>query len=99
MSMLFCSSGVKTVAAEAGSDQSRPEEANGRMNRPTSQLVPEGREKKLAASAAAQRNGRGTFMIRVSVRLRRRPGFAAAYPDRKSTRLNSSHRCISYAVF
>src|ERR1017187_2068378 len=24
---------------------------------------------------------------------------AAAYPDRKSTRLNSSHRCISYAVF
>src|ERR1017187_5361956 len=21
------------------------------------------------------------------------------YPDRKSTRLNSSHRCISYAVF
>src|SRR5437879_9010226 len=25
--------------------------------------------------------------------------FAAAYRDRKSTRLNSSHRCISYAVF
>src|SRR5437879_12104283 len=24
---------------------------------------------------------------------------AAAGPDRKSTRLNSSHRCISYAVF
>src|SRR5437762_10436539 len=23
----------------------------------------------------------------------------AAHPDRKSTRLNSSHRCISYAVF
>src|SRR5437764_10292810 len=23
----------------------------------------------------------------------------AALPDRKSTRLNSSHRCISYAVF
>src|SRR5437762_4096438 len=22
-----------------------------------------------------------------------------SYPDRKSTRLNSSHRCISYAVF
>src|SRR5437764_4916716 len=40
-------------------------------------------------------------MIRCSVpprrpagkRIRRRP------PDRKSTRLNSSHRCISYAVF
>src|SRR5437764_7309599 len=24
---------------------------------------------------------------------------AASYRDRKSTRLNSSHRCISYAVF
>src|SRR6202023_2414310 len=23
----------------------------------------------------------------------------SAWPDRKSTRLNSSHRCISYAVF
>src|SRR5437763_9414967 len=27
------------------------------------------------------------------------PGEAAADRDRKSTRLNSSHRCISYAVF
>src|SRR5437879_7638372 len=26
-------------------------------------------------------------------------GHAAPYQDRKSTRLNSSHRCISYAVF
>src|SRR5437764_7828641 len=26
-------------------------------------------------------------------------GARAAAPDRKSTRLNSSHRCISYAVF
>src|SRR5437879_11223190 len=25
--------------------------------------------------------------------------FVSLYPDRKSTRLNSSHRCISYAVF
>src|SRR5437762_10540119 len=25
--------------------------------------------------------------------------FLAVAPDRKSTRLNSSHRCISYAVF
>src|SRR5437879_11266184 len=25
--------------------------------------------------------------------------FTASWPDRKSTRLNSSHRCISYAVF
>src|SRR5437762_11460293 len=27
------------------------------------------------------------------------PDLDAAYKDRKSTRLNSSHRCISYAVF
>src|ERR1017187_10796719 len=27
------------------------------------------------------------------------PDIAAKNPDRKSTRLNSSHRCISYAVF
>src|SRR5437762_7746059 len=26
-------------------------------------------------------------------------GQLVSYPDRKSTRLNSSHRCISYAVF
>src|SRR5437879_13878465 len=26
-------------------------------------------------------------------------GGTSLYPDRKSTRLNSSHRCISYAVF
>src|SRR5437762_8022047 len=25
--------------------------------------------------------------------------FVSDFPDRKSTRLNSSHRCISYAVF
>src|SRR5437879_10751828 len=29
----------------------------------------------------------------------RRSGAEAIHPDRKSTRLNSSHRCISYAVF
>src|SRR5437763_10619946 len=29
----------------------------------------------------------------------RRVGLEAADTDRKSTRLNSSHRCISYAVF
>src|SRR5437879_7423756 len=27
------------------------------------------------------------------------PGATASHQDRKSTRLNSSHRCISYAVF
>src|SRR5437764_9889563 len=30
---------------------------------------------------------------------RRRPLAGQTRPDRKSTRLNSSHRCISYAVF
>src|SRR5207248_8560746 len=30
---------------------------------------------------------------------RRWPRLAATFPDRKSTRLNSSHRTISYAVF
>src|SRR5436189_4761321 len=29
----------------------------------------------------------------------RQAGLAVAVQDRKSTRLNSSHRCISYAVF
>src|SRR5437762_3929062 len=29
----------------------------------------------------------------------RRPGSTQKSQDRKSTRLNSSHRCISYAVF
>src|ERR1017187_10828540 len=29
----------------------------------------------------------------------RRPSSALSHSDRKSTRLNSSHRCISYAVF
>src|SRR5437762_8051467 len=34
-----------------------------------------------------------------TVPLLNRPGAYAAALDRKSTRLNSSHRCISYAVF
>src|SRR5437762_5291720 len=34
--------------------------------------------------------------IPVELRLKALPG---AHGDRKSTRLNSSHRCISYAVF
>src|SRR5215217_9371156 len=36
---------------------------------------------------------------RASAGCRRRPGPAPARPDRKSTRLNSSHANISYAVF
>src|ERR1017187_8572457 len=31
--------------------------------------------------------------------LEKKEGFAVTRLDRKSTRLNSSHRCISYAVF
>src|SRR5437764_11493831 len=34
-----------------------------------------------------------------SPRLPGRKKLSAESPDRKSTRLNSSHRCISYAVF
>src|SRR5437762_11315555 len=36
---------------------------------------------------------------RGSCRLKSRPARRSATRDRKSTRLNSSHRCISYAVF
>src|SRR5437762_9608917 len=35
----------------------------------------------------------------VDVEVRRRFGRGRLLEDRKSTRLNSSHRCISYAVF
>src|SRR5208337_5215701 len=35
----------------------------------------------------------GSHCRRIQIRAPRR------HPDRKSTRLNSSHRCISYAVF
>src|SRR5437879_4912563 len=35
----------------------------------------------------------------LEVRPRRVGGATYQVPDRKSTRLNSSHRCISYAVF
>src|SRR5437762_7541046 len=36
---------------------------------------------------------------REKVNIARREYFGPHRPDRKSTRLNSSHRCISYAVF
>src|SRR5437763_8957095 len=42
------------------------------------------------AHAARARPGRGVLLLSGRVRPRQ---------DRKSTRLNSSHRCISYAVF
>src|SRR5437762_11482449 len=37
--------------------------------------------------------------LRVGIHRRPRPRIALLAGDRKSTRLNSSHRCISYAVF
>src|SRR5207253_6752387 len=57
-----------------------------------------------AASAAAASGGvRAPFLERRAGRLLRRhrllPEAAAALADRKSTRLNSSHVAISYAVF
>src|SRR5437763_11155916 len=42
--------------------------------------------------------GGGTRRVRLPVS-RRPPAGGYARGDRKSTRLNSSHRCISYAVF
>src|SRR5437762_4415091 len=45
-------------------------------------------------------NTRGTIRMAEDLRERcRRPNVMVKIPDRKSTRLNSSHRCISYAVF
>src|SRR5437763_9828991 len=52
-----------------------------------------GHADKIAAVAAHARD----FGARFQTRSLRRP--VAAAVDRKSTRLNSSHRCISYAVF
>src|SRR5437762_3680004 len=43
--------------------------------------------------------GPGSWMPRCFKRFLLEPGPTAASGDRKSTRLNSSHRCISYAVF
>src|SRR5207248_9203586 len=43
------------------------------------------------------RSGRG--MCRSQPRLRGRPSHTSTRSDRKSTRLNSSHRTTSYAVF
>src|SRR5258708_18811242 len=40
-----------------------------------------------------------TESISASSRKLRTPGRPSAHPDRKSTRLNSSHQIISYAVF
>src|ERR1017187_5698965 len=44
-------------------------------------------------------NTGGTFAQNMAVYLGGGQGSTSAATDRKSTRLNSSHRCISYAVF
>src|SRR5207248_11529974 len=49
-----------------------------------------------AADAGARRR---LHRARTSIRNRQGGAHLAAQPDRKSTRLNSSHRTISYAVF
>src|SRR5690242_21406057 len=41
----------------------------------------------------------GVLLVVVEVLGRQRPLLVAEQPDRKSTRLNSSHMSISYAVF
>src|SRR5436189_2919558 len=48
-------------------------------------------------SVAKRRTGEATFAL-ASAASTGRPA-SSAVVDRKSTRLNSSHRCISYAVF
>src|ERR1017187_9396303 len=46
-----------------------------------------------------QRSRPGGDARAAAARVIRFPGTLLARPDRKSTRLNSSHRCISHAVF
>src|SRR5437762_7651516 len=45
------------------------------------------------------RQGSGTWPQCGALTMRRKLSPGAVAADRKSTRLNSSHRCISYAVF
>src|SRR5207249_8664339 len=54
-----------------------------------------GSSREHAVWAIAQRG----FRVVVAPRVGRTPGFADIFRDRKSTRLNSSHVSISYAVF
>src|SRR5437879_9608107 len=44
-------------------------------------------------------NINGTHTIFLALHSNQGPSPVSAFVDRKSTRLNSSHRCISYAVF
>src|SRR2546429_7392819 len=57
--------------------------------------VQSGRVDRRRGGAAERRHARGCF----SVRIRHGPGRLQRALDRKSTRLNSSHGYISYAVF
>src|SRR5437762_8770152 len=57
-------------------------------------------EGRFSVSAASLYNRIGTAAAPILIDVRRRPAFDDdEWIDRKSTRLNSSHRCISYAVF
>src|SRR5437764_6417005 len=47
----------------------------------------------------AQKRFPATRFPQLSIRRQTRRAFGRSKEDRKSTRLNSSHRCISYAVF
>src|SRR5207248_11035732 len=70
-------------------------------------LVGEAREAEVVDVAAVLADERGARLERVQVLVLRQVGFLeivddareAVAEDRKSTRLNSSHRTISYAVF
>src|SRR5436189_6186910 len=53
----------------------------------------------LGATSSPMASGTGPRGIRRSPPLPVRPPGSGPPRDRKSTRLNSSHRCISYAVF
>src|SRR5437879_11488972 len=59
------------------------------------------RYRTLIAAAIESETGRTVSLGRIRLRLLPRVGFVVEdfRLDRKSTRLNSSHRCISYAVF
>src|SRR5438552_14922212 len=61
-------------------------------------LLPALGQMTLKAAAKVIGVGRAT-VARLQTRFRRRKASAQPTPDRKSTRLNSSHQIISYAVF
>src|SRR5437763_11294222 len=75
------------------------------MNRrpPTSTLFPYTTLFRSDANPGASRTAPGALLataVRERIpRQQRRRGQRERQSDRKSTRLNSSHRCISYAVF